>query len=76
MITEKEVFDLIADRQLELNALWQKLDKFKPGVPYAYPLFKVHKLNEEDLKSKVIPPLRLVTDLHDGVTARSDKFIV
>ena len=51
-------------------------DKFKPGVPYAYPLFKVHKLNEKQLRSKVIPPLRLVTDLHDGVTARSDKFIV
>ena len=48
---------------------------YKPGVPYAYPLFKVHKLTEEQLRSKTIPPARLVSDLSLGITARSDKFI-
>ena len=51
-------------------------DKFKPGTPFASPYFKVHKLSKDQLVEKVIPPLRLVTDLHDGVTARSDKFLV
>ena len=52
-------------------------DKFKPGTPYPYPLFKIHKLSQSDLDSPdVKPPVRLVTDLHDGVTSRSDKFLV
>ena len=52
-------------------------DKFKPGVPYPYPLFKVHKLSLAQLNEPdVRPPVRLVTDLHNGVSSRSDKFIV
>ena len=52
-------------------------DKFKPGIPYPYPLFKVHKLSPAQLDDRnVRPPVRLVTDLHDGVTSRSDKFLV
>ena len=52
-------------------------DKFKPGVSIAYPLFKVHKLTLEQLKDpNVRPPIRLVTDLHSGVSSRSDKFLV
>ena len=53
------------------------LDKFKPGIPYPYPLIKIHKLTEDELNTpNIIPPVRLVTDLHDGVTSRSDKFLV
>ena len=52
-------------------------DKFKPGIPYPYPLFKIHKLTLSELEEpNVRPPVRLVTDLHDGVTSRSDKFLV
>ena len=52
-------------------------DWFKPGIPYPYPLFKIHKLTSEELEQPGIePPVRLITDLHDGVTARSDKFLV
>ena len=50
-------------------------DIFKPSTPYAYPLYKVHKLNDDQLSNKTIPPARLVTDLSRGLTARSDKFI-
>ena len=56
---------------------YSTLDKFKPGIPYPYPLFKIHKLSLAELENPdVQPPIRLVTDLHDGVSSRSDKFIV
>ena len=52
-------------------------DKYKPGVPYPYPLFKVHKLTLAQLEDRnVRPPIRLVTDLHNSVSSRSDKFLV
>ena len=52
-------------------------DKFKPGISYPYPSFKIHKLSASELEDPdVKPPVRLVTDLHDGVTSRSDKFVV
>ena len=51
-------------------------DITKPGIPYGYPLFKVHKLSAKELVEKKIPPTRFVTDLSTGVTARSDKFLV
>ena len=51
-------------------------DNTKPGTPYGYPLPKIHKLSPEELKQKKIPPSRFVTDLSQGVTARSDTFLV
>ena len=51
-------------------------DVVKPGIPYPYPLLKLHKLNEEQLAERVVPPIRLVTDLSKGITARSDKYLV
>ena len=53
-----------------------KSDLVKPDTPYGYPLLKVHKLSEAELFNKKIPPIRFVTDLSKGVTARSDKFLV
>ena len=51
-------------------------DMFKPGIPYGYPLLKIHKLSKEELANKKIPPSRFVTDLSTGVAARGDKFLV
>lgn len=51
-------------------------DNTKPGIPYGYPLLKLHKLSSDELKQKKIPPSRFVTDLSQGVTARSDTFLV
>ena len=51
-------------------------DAIKPGIPYGYPLPKIHKLTVEELAAKKVPPARFVTDLSQGVTARSDKFLV
>ena len=52
-------------------------DKFKPGICYPYPVFKIHKCSSSQLEDpNVQPPVCLITDLHDGVTTRSDKFLV
>ena len=48
---------------------------FKPGVPYFYPLLKVHKLKPEELRFGRTIPIRLVANLSDSVTSRSDKFL-
>ena len=34
--------------------------ELRPSVPYAYPLYKVHKLSQEQLERKTVPPTRLV----------------
>ena len=49
--------------------------RFKPGIPYFYPMLKIHKLRREDLIPGVEPPARLVTSLRDGVAKRSDVFL-
>ena len=49
--------------------------RFKPGIPYFYPMLKIHKLTKEELIPGVEPPARLVTSLRDGVAKRSDVFL-
>ena len=51
------------------------LPMYKPGVPYFYPMLKIHKLRKEDLVPGVEPPARLVTALREGVAKRSDVYI-
>ena len=34
--------------------------EYRPEPPYAYPLFKLHKLSKEDITNKKVPPSRLV----------------
>ena len=34
--------------------------EYQPEPPYAYPLFKLHKLSQDDITQKKIPPSRLV----------------
>ena len=48
----------------------------KSGPPYGYTLLKVHKITKEEIAAKKLPPCRFVTDLSNGLSARSDKFIV
>ena len=43
--------------------------------PYVYPLFKVHKLSETDIKEKKIPPTRLVHASKFGPLYRLEKWI-
>ena len=48
--------------------------EYQPESPYAYPLFKVHKLSEEDIASKKIPPNRLVHASKYGPLYRMEKW--
>ena len=50
-------------------------DLYKPGTCYAYPLFKVHKMSQSEITNKVIPPANLLSNLSNGTTTRSDKFL-
>ena len=49
--------------------------RFKPGVPYFYPMLKIHKVRKVDLVPGVEPPARLVTSLREGIAKRSDVFL-
>ena len=49
--------------------------RFRPGIPYFYPMLKIHKLTPEQLKPGWDPPARLVTALKDGCCKRSDVFL-
>ena len=51
------------------------LSVFKPGTPYFYGLLKIHKCQKEDLVPGSRIPLRLVNDLSNSPTSRSDKYI-
>ena len=49
--------------------------EFRPSVPYTYPLFKIHKLNDEQLRTKEIPPTRLVHATCEGPLYRLEKWV-
>ena len=47
----------------------------RPEVPYAYPLYKVHKLSQEQIAAKIVPPARLVHATKGGPLYRLEKFV-
>ena len=49
--------------------------EYQPESPYAYPLFKVHKLSKEDINNKKIPPNRLVHASKYGPLYRMEKWV-
>ena len=49
--------------------------EFIVGKPHMYPLFKIHKLNQDQILSKVIPPTRMVTSGVGGPTFRLGTFL-
>ena len=49
--------------------------EFIVGKPHMYPLFKIHKLNEEKILAKEIPPTRMVTSGVGGPTFRLGTFL-
>ena len=48
--------------------------EYRPESPYAYPLFKVHKLSAADIDAKKIPPNRLVHASKFGPLYRMEKW--
>lgn len=49
--------------------------EYQPESPYAYPLFKVHKLTELEIAEKKIPPSRLVHASKFGPLYRMEKWV-
>lgn len=49
--------------------------EIRPEIPYAYPLYKVHKLSQEQIEAKTIPPVRLVHATKGGPLYRLEKFV-
>ena len=49
--------------------------ELRPEVPYAYPLYKVHKLSLEQIAAKIVPPARLVHATKGGPLYRLEKFV-
>ena len=49
--------------------------EYRPETPYIYPLFKVHKLNQEQLINKVTPPNRMVNAAKHGPLYRMEKWM-
>ena len=43
--------------------------------PHIEPLFKLHKLSEEEIANKKIPPFRLVSAAHNGPLFRLEKWL-
>ena len=48
--------------------------EYRAEPPYAYPLFKIHKLSENEIERKVIPPNRLVHASKFGPLYRIEKW--
>jgi hypothetical protein len=48
---------------------------FSVRAPYLYPLYKIHKLNKEQIEAKVKPPNRMVTSAVSGPTYRLGVFL-
>ena len=49
--------------------------EYQPESPYAYPLFKIHKLTKAEIISKKIPPNRLVHASKFGPLYRMEKWV-
>ena len=45
---------------LTANNHSKQAPEYQPESPYVYPLFKIHKLNREEIAEKKVPPNRLV----------------
>ena len=49
--------------------------EFRPSDPTMYPLFKVHKLNEQQIADKMVPPARFVNNTKFGPLYRIEKWM-
>ena len=60
---------------LNKNNNMKHAPEYRAEHPYIYPLFKIHKLNEQEIKSKNIPPCRMVNAAKNGPLYRMEKWI-
>ena len=59
---------------LNENNNHKRAPEYQPEAPYAYPLFKIHKLSRADIESKKVPPSRLVHASKFGPLYRMEKW--
>ena len=62
-----------------LYNIWREIsccikNVYQPEPPYAYPLFKIHKLSKTDIDNKKVPPSRLVHASKYGPLYRMEKW--
>ena len=48
---------------------------FKAVVPYVYPLYKLHKLTQQQILERTTPPIRLVHATREGPLYRLEKWV-
>ena len=60
---------------LNKNNQMKHAPEYRPEIPYIYPLFKVHKLKQEEITNKVTPPNRMVNAAKYGPLYRMEKWI-
>ena len=56
------------------NGNMSKKPEYLPSVPTIYPSFKIHKLNEEQINDKTIPPARFINSARNGPLYRLEKW--
>ena len=59
---------------LNENNNHKRAPEYQPEPPYAYPLFKIHKLSKTDIDNKKVPPSRLVHASKYGPLYRMEKW--
>ena len=59
---------------LNENNNHKRAPEYQPESPYAYPLFKIHKLSKIDIANKKVPPNRLVHASKHGPLYRMEKW--
>ena len=69
-VRSKEVVGLCEKKVLQTNT-----SRIQTWHSVFYGLLKIHKLKPEQLVPGVKVPIRLVTNLREAVTTRSDKFL-
>ena len=72
LMTPEEVFAISG--QTKLGGM-SKGHEFVVTKPYMYPLFKLHKLTEQQIQQKIVPPTRMVTSGVGGPTYRLGVFL-
>ena len=72
MLTHDDIFDITG---ITKKGGMSHGREFVVRKPYMYPLFKIHKLNPEEIEARVIPPTRMVTSGVSGPTYRLGMFL-
>ena len=81
MIINLNNSDIISDKDktcitgLNKNNNMKHAPEYRAEHPYIYPLFKIHKLNQQEIKNKTIPPCRMVNAAKNGPLYRMEKWI-